>query len=134
MKLPVSAQTLARLSDEQLLHAALDLERRRKDLKAEARHLRRSLKRQEARLGREGAMLVGGIAVMALGFIAGPVAGILGWIAAAGSFGLLIPGTMQSAGSIADIQVGAHRLNQIALELNLVADAMVLVAAERRRR
>ena len=79
-------------------------------------------------------MLVGGIAVMALGFIAGPVAGILGWIAAAGAFGLLIPGTMQSASSIADIQVGGQRLNQIAVELNLVADAMGLVAAERRRR
>lgn len=134
MKLPVSVQTLANLSDQQLLHAALHLERRRKDLKAEARDLRTSLKRQEARLGREGAMLVGGIAVMALGFVAGPVAGILGWIAAAGSFGLLIPGTMQSAGSIADIQVGAQRLNQIAIDLNLVADAMMLVAAERRRR
>ncbi|MDO9474538.1 MAG: hypothetical protein Q7J28_15925 [Caulobacter sp.] len=134
MKLPVSVQTLASLSDEKLLHAALDLERRRKDLKSEARDLSRSLKRQEERLRREGGMLVGGIAVMALGFIAGPVAGILGWIAAAGAFGLLIPGTMQSASSIADIRADAQRLNQIAVELNLVADAMGLVAAERRRR
>lgn len=109
MKLPVSVQTLASLSDEKLLHAALDLERRRKDLKSEARDLSRSLKRQEERLRREGGMLVGGIAVMALGFIAGPVAGILGWIAAAGAFGLLIPGTMQSASSIADIRADADR-------------------------
>lgn len=134
MKLPASAQTIAALSDEQLLHAALDLERRRKDLQAEARDLRGSLTKQETRLRREGGMLVGGIAVMALGFIAGPVAGMLGWIAAAGSFGLLIPGAMQSAGSIADIQFGAQRLNQIAVKLNLVADAMGTVAAERRRR
>lgn len=41
---------------------------------------------------------------------------------------------MQSASSISDIQIAVQRLNQIAVELNLVADAMVFVAAERRRR